>query len=170
MARPVRLALAKQLGSDIDGAWWPHTASVADELPGLIEALHGRLGEIIDICINWSAIDGPLDLNELVPRASIRTRHRRQRLMVITGRQYCAKLLVVPHMTSLGLGAMVMRCAAGRPVSESQRDTQLFRTADDVMRAAFAESASWTQRMAGVVVTKGPAAQDILDVGPSSQV
>jgi Family of unknown function (DUF5994) len=171
LARPVRLALAQQLGSAIDGAWWPYTASVADELPGLIEALHGRLGEIVDICINWSAVDGPLDLNELVPRASIRNaRHRRQRLMVITGRRYCAKLLVVPHMTSQGLGAMVMRCAAGRPVSDSQRETQLFQTADDVMRAAWAESASWTRRMEEVTVTKGVVAQAISDKSPSPQV
>jgi hypothetical protein len=34
LARPVRLALATRLGRDIDGAWWPHTGSVAQELPG----------------------------------------------------------------------------------------------------------------------------------------
>ena len=48
-ARPVRLALAQQLGAEIDGAWWPYTASVAGELPGLIEALRPPLGEIVDI-------------------------------------------------------------------------------------------------------------------------
>jgi Family of unknown function (DUF5994) len=39
-ARPARIALATLLGGDIDGAWWPHTASVAGELPELVEALH----------------------------------------------------------------------------------------------------------------------------------
>jgi hypothetical protein len=39
-ARPARIALATLLGGDIDGAWWPHTASVAGELLELIEALH----------------------------------------------------------------------------------------------------------------------------------
>ena len=42
----------------------PYTASVAHELPGLIEALHGALGEIVDISINWSATEGPLELYE----------------------------------------------------------------------------------------------------------
>jgi hypothetical protein len=36
-ARPARIALATLLGGDIDGAWWPHTASVAGELLELIE-------------------------------------------------------------------------------------------------------------------------------------
>jgi Family of unknown function (DUF5994) len=70
LARPVRLALAERLGADIDGAWWPHTASVAHELPGLIEALHGPLGEIVDISINWSATEGPLELYESLPLLS----------------------------------------------------------------------------------------------------
>ena len=48
MARPVRLLLCRQLGADIDGAWWPHTASVAAELPELIGVLHAPLGEIVD--------------------------------------------------------------------------------------------------------------------------
>jgi len=38
-ARPVRITLARVLGGDIDGAWWPHSASVAGELPELIGAL-----------------------------------------------------------------------------------------------------------------------------------
>jgi hypothetical protein len=40
LVRPVRIALAFELGGDLDGAWWPHTASIARELPGLIGALH----------------------------------------------------------------------------------------------------------------------------------
>ena len=66
LARPVRLALAPQLGSDIDGAWWPHTGVVARELPELIEVLHKPLGEIVDICINWSAGQGAFDFNAIV--------------------------------------------------------------------------------------------------------
>ena len=54
-ARPVRIALARVLGGDIDGAWWPHSGSVASELPELIEALHRPLGEIIDILYRVNA-------------------------------------------------------------------------------------------------------------------
>jgi hypothetical protein len=41
-ARLARIALATLLGGDIDGTWWPHTASVPGELPELIDALHRR--------------------------------------------------------------------------------------------------------------------------------
>jgi hypothetical protein len=147
-ARPVRLALAPQLGSDIDGAWWPYTASVAGELPQLIESLHAQLGEILDICINWSVTEGPLELYEIsaIARTMRVGKRRRQRLMVVDGRLGCAKLLVVPHMTSQALGVMVMRCAAARPVSASERETQLFEIADCVLHAAQTESASWAMR------------------------
>ena len=115
MARPVRLVMASQLGSDIDGAWWPHTASVASELPELIGVLHASLGEIVDIGINWSPTEGPVDLDSIVTGARTidRPGPRRPRLMKVEGKGACAKLLVVPYMTSPNLGAMVMRCAAG---------------------------------------------------------
>jgi hypothetical protein len=149
LARPVRLALAHQLGADIDGAWWPYTASVADELPQLIGALHKRLGEIVDICINWSATQGPRELYETVSggRSARDGQPGRQRLMVIEGRRGCANLLVVPHMTSQALGTMVMRCAAAKSFSGAERGTELFEIAGCVMRAAQLESASWTRRM-----------------------
>jgi hypothetical protein len=67
-------------------------------------------------------------------------------LMVVTGRQGCANILVVPHMTSQALGVMVMRCAGARPVSHSERETQLFEIAECVMQAAQIESASWAIR------------------------
>ena len=125
MARPVRLVLASQLGSDIDGAWWPHTASVASELPELIGVLHASLGEIVDIGINWSPTEGPVDLDSIVTGARTidRPGPRRPRLMKVEGRGACAKLLVVPYMTSPNLGAMVMRCAAGLPAAHADRGT-----------------------------------------------
>jgi Family of unknown function (DUF5994) len=169
LARPVRLSLAEQLGADIDGAWWPHTASVADELPELVGALHRPLGEIIDICINWSATEGPLDLNTIVTGARLMhgAQHRRPRLMVVAGRNACAKLLVVPYMTSQALGVMVMRCAAAMPASESDRDTQLFETAHCVMCAAQAESVKWTGRMHDIAVTESLAVQNFRDADSS---
>ena len=161
LARPVRLSLASQLGGDIDGAWWPHTASVAGELPELIGVLHAPLGEIVDICINWSATDGPLDLNAIVTgaRSIDRPGPRRPRLMVVKGRVDCAKLLVVPYMTSLTLGAMVMRCAAGMPPLHADRDSQMLDTAHSVMTVAKSESAKWTSTMRSGAAPKSLAAQ-----------
>lgn len=170
LASPVRLSLAHQLGADIDGAWWPHTASVANELPELIGALHRPLGEIVDICINWSATEGPLDLNTIVTgaRSMHGAQHRRPRLMVVAGRDACAKLLVVPHMTSQPLGVLVMRCAAAMPGSVSARDTQLFEIANCVMRAALAESARWTGRMHDIAATESLGAQSLRDADSST--
>ena len=161
LARPVRLSLAPELGADIHGAWWLHTASVARELPELIGALHTPLGEIVDICINWSATDGPLDLNAIVTgaRSIDRPGPRRPRLMVVEGRVDCAKLLVVPYMTSVALGAMVMRCAAGLPDLYSDRDSQMLKIAHGVMGVAKAESANWTCTMRDAAAVKSPAAQ-----------
>ena len=134
--RPVRLA--QQLGADIDGAWWPHTGSVARELPDLIEVLHRPLGEIVDICINWSAAEAAVDLSSIATGArwTRGEQRRRRRLMVVVGRQGCAKLLVVPHMTSQALGSMVMRCVAARPTPDSERGTEVFEIAESVVRAA----------------------------------
>jgi hypothetical protein len=149
MARPVRLVIASQLGSDIDGAWWPHTASVASELPELIGVLHASLGEVVDIGINWSPTEGPVDLDSIVTGARTidRPGPRRPRLMNVEGRDACAKLLVVPYMTSPNLGAMVLRCAAGLPASHADRGTTLWETAHNVMGVAKAESAMWAGRL-----------------------
>ncbi|MFZ0832047.1 MAG: DUF5994 family protein [Mycobacterium sp.] len=148
-ARPVRVALHTSLGKDIDGAWWPHTGSVAAELPTLIEALHRPLGEIVDITINWSSTECAPDLNSMCYGAMVipgRT-SKPQRLMVVTGSLAHATLLVVPHMTAAPLGWMVLRRAAHIPMPLGERDTQVFRTADNVVRAAQEESAVWTGRL-----------------------
>lgn len=155
LASPVRLTLAPRFGADIDGAWWPHTASVANELPELVEVLHRSLGEVVDIRINWSAAEGQLDLNSLAhgSRVGAGMKPSRPRLMVVAGRGECVKLLVVPSKTSVALGALVMRCAAGMPVEESVRRTPLFETASCVLRVAKLESARWSGRTRDVAET-----------------
>ena len=136
--------LARQLGSDIDGAWWPHTGSVADERPELIETLHKTLGEIVDIRVNWAATEGTLDFNSILSNTRKNAHPRRpHRLMMVVGRSASAKLLVVPHMTTPALGAMVMRCAAGRSNHGSPQAGQWTEAADTVIRDARADSLAW---------------------------
>ena len=149
LASPVRLSLAVELGEGLDGAWWPHTASVARELPELIGALSGRLGEIFDISINWSSLEGCPEL-DTVKRASMAnpiwvTSHHR--LMMITGSQCSANLLVVPCRTSSAVAVMVLRRAAALDIVHAERDSEAFRIADDVVRAARAESKLCAQRL-----------------------
>jgi hypothetical protein len=149
LASPVRLAMAIELGAPLDGAWWPHTASVARELPELIDALSARLGEIINISVNWSSLAGSPDLDALkrpnvMNHASV-TIH--QRLMVVTGSLASANLLVVPCRTSSGLAVMLLRQAANLAITSAERDTQAFSTADDIVHAARAESALCARRL-----------------------
>lgn len=147
-ACPVRIALATALGGDIDGAWWPRVASVATELPELVEALHRPLGEILDIRVNWSTTDRAPDLSSMTSYAMSMPglRHSRQRVMAISGRRARTKLLVVPHLTSSALALMVLRRAASMPIPDAQQLSAVFKTADCVVRAAQAESASWAGR------------------------
>lgn len=149
LASPVRLTLAVDLGGDLDGAWWPHTASVAHELPELTDALFRRLGQITDLCVNWSSLTGSPDHDPLSrpnpadPGQMI----SRQQLMTITGSEAPATVLVVPSRTSSVLAALVLRRAADLPITATERSTQAFRTADDIVRAARAESSRCARRL-----------------------
>ena len=149
LASPVRLTLSSKVGDDLDGAWWPHTASVAQELPELTGALFSRLGQVIDISVNWSSLEGSADLdalNRTTPAQPDRAVGH-QRLMTITGSHARANLLVVPSRTSSALAQMVLRQAAALPVLPAERNTQTFWTADGIVRAARAESALCALRL-----------------------
>lgn len=142
LSSPVRLALAMQLGNDLDGAWWPHTVSVARELPELVDALSTRLGQILGISVNWSSLEGSpiLDPQNRASPADSGRIICHQRLMMVTGRQASANLLVVPCRTSSALAVMVLRQAAALVFVPAMREAQVFQTADDIVRAARAES------------------------------
>jgi hypothetical protein len=143
LASPVRLALANQLGSLLDGAWWPHSSSLAAELPELVDALSSRLGEIIAISINWSSLESSPDLDAVnrprIGDAAPVVGH--QRLMMVAGSRAGANLLVVPCRTSAALATMLLRQAAALPIMRMERDTKEFRASDGIVRAARTESA-----------------------------
>ncbi|MGY4712855.1 DUF5994 family protein [Mycolicibacterium sp. CBM1] len=147
-ASPVRLTLNSMLGGDIDGAWWPHTGSLAAELPELIDSLHAQLGEIVDINLNWSPTMGApiLQTHSSAAVRDLRWNDSRQRIMVVVGKVACARLLVIPHLTSPALARMVLRCAAAMAVPADERDKPEFTAAERVMRAAEAQSASSAAR------------------------
>ncbi|MFY9917631.1 MAG: DUF5994 family protein [Mycobacterium sp.] len=142
-AGPIRLTLVAELGRGaLDGGWWPYTGSIAKELPELIEALERPLGPIADIAVNWGSLEGVPDLDSLHYRgnAAVRSRNGRpQRVMTVTGSRACARLLVVPCQTSTALAVMLLRQAAGLPILSAHRDTEAFRTADDIVCAARTE-------------------------------
>lgn len=149
LASPVRVTLAFDLGGDLDGAWWPRTASVARELPELTDALFRRLGPIVDISVNWSSLTGSPDHDSLhrPNTADPGQMISHQRLMTITGSEAPATILVVPSRTSSVLAALVLRRAADLSITAAERSTQAFQTADDIVRAARAESSRCAGRL-----------------------
>jgi hypothetical protein len=134
-ASPVRLTLCNQLGGRVDGAWWPHSNRLARELPELVGVLHGRLGEVVDISVNWSMSENLPDLN------SRHWQNKHQHLMAITGRDASANLLIIPSQTPGTLAGLLLRIAAGLPLSAAHQDTPLFRTAAEILDAARGDGA-----------------------------
>ena len=150
-ASPVRVSLTAELGGDIDGAWWPRSNSMAPELPDLIQALHPKLGDILDISINWTVSSATPVLSTMSPEVAARIvgKSPPHRLMFLTGRCALTKLLVVPSMTSSTLALMVLRQVAQRHSPEDACDTAEFQAAQRVICAARAESFSWATARAG---------------------
>jgi len=141
LASPVRVALASELGGDLDGAWWPHTASLANELPELTEALSKRLGRVVDISINWSSLAASPDLDSLNRPRVLASPPIGYRIMTITGSLASAALMVIPSRTSAALAVMVLRRAAHLPIGRAEREVEPFLAADRIVSAASAESA-----------------------------
>lgn len=142
MRSPVRFTLTSTLGSGLDGAWWPHTVSIARELSDLAEALEGPLGKVVDIGVNWSPLQGVVNLDLLnrpgVPPGPAGER-RRLRVMTFTGDLATAHLLVVPWGTSRALAVMLLRQAADLPVLYAHQQTAAFHTAGVIVQAARAQ-------------------------------
>jgi hypothetical protein len=122
--------VAGELGHDIDGAWWPRTDRITNELPTLVAALTPLLGDIASINVNWSPLQRPPDLNW--PGWE----RRRQHVMTVSGAQACANLLIISYATHSALALMVMRCAANLPIEATDRGKPAFVTAGSILRAA----------------------------------
>ena len=127
---PVRLSVARELGHDIDGAWWPRADRLTNELPGLVAALTPRLGDIISINVNWPSLQRPPDFNW--PGWE----NKRQHVMTCNGIAACANLLIIPYATYSALALMVLRRAANLPVDPADREKRAFLTAGSIVLAA----------------------------------
>lgn len=133
---PVRLSVARKLGRDIDGAWWPHADRITNELPNLVGALSSLLGDITVINVNWSTLQRPPDFNW--PGWE----HKLQHIMTLSGTHARANLLVISYTTRSALALMVMRCAANLPIEALDRDKPDFLTANSIVRMAQQQCAS----------------------------
>jgi hypothetical protein len=134
-AGAARLTLADDLGHDVDGAWWPRSSLVSRELPDLITALGGRLGEIVDIHVNWSSNDPPsLTFYGGLPK--------RLPIMTIRGSSASTRILVIPHKTAAALAVMVLLHAAYLPTGHTQASLKAFQAADAIVASARTQCAS----------------------------
>ncbi|AKN16163.1 DUF5994 family protein [Mycobacterium haemophilum] len=135
-ANPIRLTLARELGRDIDGAWWPRADRITNELPNLIAVLSPLLGEITSINVNWSPLQRPPDLNW--PGWE----RKRQHIMTVSGTHARANLLIISYTTHSALALMVLRCAANLPILATDRDKRAFLTAGSILQVAQQQCAS----------------------------
>lgn len=129
-ARPIRLTVARELGHDIDGAWWPRADRITNELPNLVAILTPLLGDITTINVNWSPLQRPPDLNWPGWEG------KRQHVMTVGGTQAQVNLLVISYATNSALALMVMRCAARLPIESADLDKPACLTAGSILRCA----------------------------------
>lgn len=127
---PLRLSVARELGRDIDGAWWPRADRMTNELPELVAVLTPLLGEVTSINVNWSSLQRPPDLNWPGWEG------KRQHVMTIFGVQARVNLLIVSYATHSGLALMVLRRAANLPIESADRIKPALVAADSILRAA----------------------------------
>jgi Family of unknown function (DUF5994) len=133
---PIRLTVARDLGRDIDGAWWPRADRITNELPHLVAVLTPLLGDITSINVNWPPLQRPPDFNR--PGWEQQPQH----VMTVSGGDGCANLLIISYVTYNPLGLMLLRCAADLPIEAADRDNPAFLTASSILRAAQQQSAS----------------------------
>lgn len=135
-ANPLRLSVARELGHEIDGAWWPRVDRITNELPNLVAVLTPLLGNITAINVNWPHLERPPDFNW--PG----WQHKRQHVMTVNGGDACANLLIIPYATESALALMVLRCAAHLPIAPADRDKPAFLTAGAILRLAHQQRAA----------------------------
>lgn len=135
-ANPVRLCVARELGHDIDGAWWPRADRLTNELPNLVAALTPLLGGVTSINVNWPHLQRPPDFNWAGWEG------KRQHVMTVNGADARVNLLIVPYATNSGLALLLLRRAAGLPVDAADRSKPMFLTAGSIVRAAQQQRAT----------------------------
>jgi hypothetical protein len=135
-ANHIRVSVARQLGRDIDGAWWPRADRITNELPDLVAVLTPLVGDIVSINVNWPPLQRPPDFNW--PGSDCKLQH----VMTVRSTHACVNLLIVPYATYSALALMVLRRAANLPITPADRDKPAFLTAGSILQAAQQQRAS----------------------------
>lgn len=117
---PVRLTLIDPPGkrTTLDGAWWPRTRSLSDELPGLVEELHRRGIRVTRAAYNpdaWETAPRRLEADGRTIRLGW-FRSIDPQLLALTGDTARGRLdlLVVPPDTTAAAARQAFTAASGR--------------------------------------------------------
>jgi hypothetical protein len=119
-ADPVRLALVDPPAerTTLDGAWWPRTRSLSDELPGLVQELHRRGIAVTRVAYNpdaWEATPRRVAADGRTIRLGW-FRSIEPQLLNLTGDPYRGRLdlLVVPPETAAADAGRAFAAASDR--------------------------------------------------------
>ncbi|MEV4613798.1 DUF5994 family protein [Kitasatospora sp. NPDC049258] len=112
-----RLALETTLSRDgmFDGAWWPRTHRIEDELPDLITALSAHFGPILRVGLDtstWDTVPRSIQVHGLEVRIAPFSASG-DTMTLTRGLQDQFVLLVIPPDTAPHLAAAAMTHAAG---------------------------------------------------------
>jgi hypothetical protein len=114
----LRLAMTPKLVAlnRLDGAWWPSSDSLPEELPGLVKAMVGRFGRIRVVLLNpqdWMEPPSGWTLpNARSPWVSSSTSHERHVVSLVRNDGRRVDLLLIPMGESAAVSRAAMHSAA----------------------------------------------------------
>lgn len=117
-----RLSLRADGGptGDIDGAWWPHSDVLSDEVPGLLAVLTDRIGPVERLSYDladWASADRRLSAGgRRVRLDGFRRRRPAGTVHAVGTRREVVTLFVIPPATPPEQGAEMLR-RAGDPAT-----------------------------------------------------
>jgi len=98
----LRLKRKAPISGYVDGAWWPHSNDLAEELPDLLAVLSVRLGAVARVTYNvaeWAKAPRKISIGGRIVRLDGYQRQPSNTIGVLDGRGNQIVLLVVPAQT-----------------------------------------------------------------------
>ncbi|SFF71235.1 DUF5994 family protein [Streptomyces mirabilis] len=139
---PVRLSLApyEAVPGGFDGAWWPYSRNLVDELPVLVEAMDG-VGSITRVILGielWPDIPHQIAVGgHFVTAGWFATSHEQNEIVLCSYLKGFRTLLVVPPATATDTAAWLMNTPV--PVDGSCTATELLANATCRLEAGLVD-------------------------------
>lgn len=161
-----RLKTTGHGGGHVDGAWWPHSDDLSEELPGLIAALSVGLGAVRCVMFNrtdWTEASAELRCGGRVIGLDARNGQPPNTIEVLCVQGNTIALLIVPFCIRPDRAHSIV-VAASAPGNASDVDTLLMISGEERERLATRdaarqrwESQSGAQRAKGAAGPQRPA-------------